>query len=245
MSSRSCAAAVPARPGPALSPYGTTAARLQALRRLVRLGLTAATLAIAAIPAAAPATGRPLQVVAFGDSLSAGYMLPADAAFPAVLQTALRGAGFDVVVANAGVSGDTSAAGLERLDWSVPDGTDAVIVELGANDMLRGLDPAATEKNLGAILARLKARNVKVLLAGMLAAPGLGADYVKRFDAMYPELADRYGVPLYGFFLAGVAQDPKLKLIDGMHPNPAGVAVIVKNILPSVETLLRSVAPKS
>ena len=245
MFSRSCAQAVPARTGPALSPYGTTAARLQALRRLVRIASMAATLAIAALPVAAPAAGRPLQVVAFGDSLSAGYMLPSDAAFPAVLQTALRGAGFDVVVANAGVSGDTSAAGLERLDWSVPEGTDAVIVELGANDMLRGLDPAATEKNLDAILARLKARKIKVLLAGMLAAPGLGADYVKRFDAMYPELADRHGVPLYGFFLTGVAQDPKLKLIDGMHPNPAGVAVMVKNILPSVETLLRSVAPKS
>jgi acyl-CoA thioesterase-1 len=232
----------PATQHSAPPPYGKAFDRLQALRRFI-----VALLAIAAawIAAGAAAEARPVRVVALGDSLSAGYQLPADDAFPTVLQKALRAAGLDVDVANAGVSGDTSAGGLERLDWSVPDGTDAVILELGANDMLRGLDPQTTQANLDTIVTRLQARGIKVLLAGMYALPSLGRDYAARFDAIYPALAKRHGVPLYPFFLAGVSQDPGLKLADGMHPNPAGVRVVVGSILPSVENLVRSVAPKS
>jgi len=138
-------------------------------------------------------------------------------------------------VANAGVSGDTSSGGLARLDWSVPDGTRLVILELGANDMLRGVAPDIAEKNLDAMLAKLKQRNIPVLLAGMRAAPNLGADYQKTFDAIYPKLAAKYAVPLYPFFLDGVAGHPDLQLEDGLHPNPKGVDVIVERILPVVE----------
>ena len=187
---------------------------------------------------------RTLQVVAFGDSLSAGYQLPEDAGFPAQLERALRADGFDVAVANAGVSGDTASGGLDRVDWSVPDGTDLVIVELGANDMLRGIDPALTRTALDGILARLKQRAINVLLAGMYAAPNLGADYAGRFAAIYPGLAKRYGVPLYPFFLAGIIGKPDLHLPDGLHPNREGVAIIVKSILPDVEAALRSLKPQ-
>ena len=202
-------------------------------RRLVLAGATLLAMAGAA-------QARPVALVALGDSLSAGYMLPADAAFPAVLEKALQAKGLDVTVANAGVSGDTAQGGLDRLDWSVPDGTDGVIVELGANDMLRGLDPAGTEKTLDTILSRLQARGIKVLLAGIYALPSLGADYEARFKAMYSTLASRHGVPLYPFFLKGVSQDAALKLSDGMHPNANGVKVMVDGILPSVEALVRS-----
>ena len=220
-------------------------AGLQALRGLVGSLMVSGILAGAmAAPGQAAASAQPIQLVAFGDSLSAGYMLPADAAFPAVLQKALRADGFNVTVANAGVSGDTAAAGLERLDWSVPEGTDAVIVELGANDMLRGLSPTTTQATLDTILARLKARGIRVLLAGMFATPSLGPDYVSAFNGLYPALARKYDVPLYPFFLTGMVQDAKLKLSDGMHPNREGVEIIVRNILPSVEALLRSIAPK-
>jgi acyl-CoA thioesterase-1 len=188
-----------------------------------------------------PAAARTIRIVAFGDSLTAGYMLPASAAFPPVLEKALKAKGHDVTVANAGVSGETAADGLARLDWSVPDGTDIVIVELGANDMLRGLDTAMTERTLGEIIARLTARHIKVLLAGMLATPSLGADYVARFDAIYPALAKQYGVTLYPFFLDGVAANPKYLLADGLHPNAAGVQVIAARILPFVETVLKEV----
>ncbi len=199
---------------------------------------------MAAMAVAAPAMARTVQLVALGDSLSAGFRLPADAAFPAVLEKALRADGLDVMVANAGVSGDTAQNGLDRLDWSVPDGTDAVIVELGANDMLRGQDPTATERVLDEIVTRLKARGIKVLLAGMYALPSLGKDYVDRFQAIYPALAKKHGVPLYPFFLQGIARDAKLNLDDGMHPNPEGVSVIVKTILPAAESLVRSVGAK-
>jgi acyl-CoA thioesterase-1 len=181
-----------------------------------------------------------MSLVALGDSLSAGYQLPADAAFPAVLEQALRTKGLDVTVANAGVSGDTAQAGLDRLDWSVPDGTDAVIVELGANDMLRGLDPAATEKTLDAILTRLQARGIKVLLAGIYALPNLGADYEARFRAIFPALAAKHAVPLYPFFLDGVTGNKALELPDGMHPNAEGVKVMVTKVLPAVEALVRA-----
>ncbi len=186
-----------------------------------------------------PALARTLQVVAFGDSLSAGYDLPADAAFPAVLERALKTDGFDAAVANAGVSGDTASGGLERVDWSVPDGTDLVIVELGANDMLRGTDPAITRAALDAIVTRLQGRGIKVLLAGMYAAPNLGADYGGRFAAIYSGLARDRKVPLYPFFLAGIVGRADLHLPDGLHPNREGVEMIVKGILPDVEAALR------
>ncbi len=181
---------------------------------------------------------RPLKLVAFGDSLTAGYMLPAESAFPAQLEKALTTKGFEVAVANAGVSGDTSTGGLDRLEWSVPDGTDGVILELGANDMLRGTDPAVTRKALDTIIARLKARGIPVLLAGMRASTNLGPDYVKTFDAIFPDLAAGYGLVLYPFFLDGVAGDPALALPDRLHPNAKGVARIVQGILPSVESFL-------
>ncbi|PSC07009.1 arylesterase [Alsobacter soli] len=186
---------------------------------------------------------RPLRVVALGDSLTAGYMLPQDAAFPEQLEKALKAQGVAVEIQNAGVSGDTASQGLERLDWSVPDGTDAVIVELGANDALRGVDPAVTRKALDEIIARLKARNIAVLLAGMYAPRNMGADYVQAFDGIYRDLAAKHGVPLYPFFLDGIAGDRALNLQDGLHPNPQGVKVIVSRILPAVTSFLNTVKP--
>lgn len=186
-----------------------------------------------------PSQARSIRLVALGDSLTAGYLLAGQDAFPNVLETALRAKGLDVVIENAGVSGDTATGGLERLDWSVPDGTDGVIVELGANDALRGLDPALTEKALDTIITRLKARKTAVLLAGMQAPRNNGADYAKAFDAIYPRLAQKHGVTLYPFFLDGIVGDPKLNLADMIHPNPAGVRVIVERILPVVEAFVR------
>jgi len=180
----------------------------------------------------------PIHVVAFGDSLTAGYGLPATEGFVPRLQAALAGTGVDATVANAGVSGDTAADGLARLDWSVPQGTDAVIVELGANDMLRGIDPAATGRTLDEILGRLAARHIAVMLCGMRAAPNLGPDYGKAFDGIYPALATKYGAGLYPFFLDGVAGDLKLVQADGLHPNAAGVDAIVRRILPAVMELI-------
>jgi acyl-CoA thioesterase-1 len=187
------------------------------------------------------AQDRPVQIVVLGDSLTAGYGLPASAAFPARLEQALRAKGLNVAVANAGVSGDTASDGLARLDWSVPEGTDAVILELGANDALRGVDPAVTRRALETILRRLKERNIPVLLCGMLAPRNLGADYGRRFDAIYPELAKAEGVLLYPFFLDGVATNAKLNLPDGLHPTAAGIDVIVARILPKVEELITRV----
>lgn len=184
---------------------------------------------------------RTLRLVAFGDSLSAGYQLgPADA-FPVVLEAALKARGHDVVVENAGVSGDTASSGLERLDWSIAEGVDAVILELGANDALRGIDPKITEAALDGILARLKARQIAVLFAGMYAPRNNGEPFVAAFDGMYRRLAAKHGVPLYPFFLEGVQGNPALNLADAMHPNPKGVRVIVERILPAVEALLEGV----
>jgi acyl-CoA thioesterase-1 len=180
----------------------------------------------------------PLRIVALGDSLSAGYLLPQKNAFPTVLERALREKGRKVEVSNAGVSGDTASGGLERLDWAVGDGADLVIVELGANDMLRGVDPSITRKALAGIIMRLKAKQIPVLLAGMVAAPGMGRDYETKFNAIYGDLAREFGVALYPFFLEGVAGDPGLLLPDGLHPNPQGVETIVRGILPGVEALL-------
>nr|WP_031355758.1 arylesterase [Mesorhizobium sp. LSJC265A00] len=180
-------------------------------------------------------------IVGFGDSLMAGFGLGPGDGFTDKLQAALRAKGHDVTVANAGVSGDTSSGGLARLDWSVPDGTRLVILELGANDMLRGVSPSITEKNLDDMLAKLKARKIAVLLAGMRAAPNLGADYQNAFDAIYPKLAAKYDVPLYPFFLDGVAGQSGLQLEDGLHPNSKGVAVMVERILPAVEKAVAAV----
>ena len=186
----------------------------------------------------------PVRILAFGDSLSAGYMLPDAAAFPSVLQRVLRAKGQDVTVINGGVSGDTATGGLARLDWTLGDGADAVILELGANDMLRGIDPVVTKQALSDILARLQAKHIKVLLAGMRATPSLGKEYGARFGAIYPALAKQYDVPLYPFFLDGMVGDDSQKLQDGVHPNARGVETIVTHILPSVEALLRTPAPK-
>ena len=188
----------------------------------------------------AVAQSRPLRVVALGDSLTAGYLLPAPAAFPAVLERALQARGLAVEIANAGVSGDTASQGLERLDWSVPDGTDAVIVELGANDALRGIDPAVTRKALETIITRLKGRGIAVMLAGMYAPRNMGAEYVAAFDGLFPDLAGRHGVPLYPFFLDGVAGETRYVMKDGLHPTADGVKVVVERILPSVERFLGS-----
>ena len=187
------------------------------------------------------AAGRPLNLVAFGDSLSAGYLLPESAAFPVVLERALKARGRSVAIANAGVSGDTSTGGLDRVDWSVPDGTDGVILELGANDMLRGTDPVITAKALDGIIARLKARRIPVLLAGMKASTNLGPDYIARFDAIYPDLAAKYGLTLYPFFLEGILGDRSSHLQDGLHPNAKGIETIVAGILPTVETFVDAI----
>jgi acyl-CoA thioesterase-1 len=198
-----------------------------------------ALLALAASLLPAMAQPRaPLKIVALGDSLTAGYGLPAAAAFPTVLQAALKARGHDVEIMNAGVSGDTAAGGLDRLDWSVPEGTHGVILELGANDMLRGLDPAQTKATLDTIVRRLKERGIPVLLAGMYASRNLGPDYVARFDAIFPELAKAHGLALYPFFLDGVAGERRLNLPDGIHPTAEGVRVIVERMLPTVEAFL-------
>ena len=181
---------------------------------------------------------KPIKMVVLGDSLSAGYGLPAGAAFPVRLQKALETKGIKVDMVNAGVSGDTSSGGRERLDWSVPDGTDAVIVELGANDALRGTDPAVTRAALSDIITKLQARKIAVLLCGMVAPPNYGADYAAKFNAIYPDLAKQFSVPLYPFFLDGVAAETRLNQADGMHPTAEGVDIVVKNILPTVEAFL-------
>ena len=193
---------------------------------------------LAILATAAAAKAEPYRIVGFGDSLMAGYGLDAGQSFPERLEKALREKGHDVVIAKAGVSGDTTSGGLSRLDWSIPDGTRLVILELGANDMLRGIGPDITEKNLDAMISRLKARNIAVLLAGMRAAPNLGPDYQAAFDAIYPRLAGKHGVAFYPFFLDGVAADRAFLLEDGMHPNAAGIDRMVEKMLPLVEKLI-------
>ena len=190
------------------------------------------------------AAERTVRIVALGDSLTAGWGLPGDAAFPARLERALKAKGLAVEVANAGVSSDTATGGLARLDWSVPEGTDAVIVELGANDMLRGTDPKITRQALTEIVHRLTARRIAVLLAGMRAAPNLGPDYGGEFEAIFSDLAAQNGVLLYPFFLDGVAAEARLNQPDGLHPTAAGIDVIVARILPKVEELVARVRGK-
>ncbi len=205
--------------------------------KLVRAVLAAA----AALAAAShPGNCAPLKILALGTSLTQGYGLPPGTEFTTVLQEKLKSDGVDATIINAGVSGDTSADGLSRLDWSLADNPKAAIVELGSNDALRGLAPAQTEKNLAAILARLKAAHVAVLLCGMRAPRNLGPEYVAQFDPVYPRLAKQYGVLFYPFILDGVALNPKLNQADGIHPNPAGVRIIVARILPDVLRLIKS-----
>lgn len=193
------------------------------------------------LAAASPVAARTIRLVVLGDSLTAGLGLPPGKAFPDRLQAALRGRGWDVDVLNAGVSGDTAADGLARYDWAVPANAGALIVELGANDMLRGLEPEATKKALSAILDKAHAARLPTLIAGMRAAPNLGAEYDRAFDAIYPALAKDHDVALYPFFLDGVAGDPKLNQADGMHPTAEGVDAIVERIAPSVEKILKQV----
>lgn len=187
-------------------------------------------------------TQAPIKLAVLGDSLSAGYGLLADAAFPARLQKALRAKGIKVDILNAGVSGDTTSAGRDRIDWSIPDGTEAVIVELGANDALRGLDPKVTRAALEDIVKQLQARKIAVMLAGMVAPPNYGPDYAAKFDTIYPDLAKAYDVPLYPFFLDGVAGQARLNQGDGIHPTAEGIDIIVAGILPAVEAFLTKVS---
>ncbi|TMJ64775.1 MAG: arylesterase [Alphaproteobacteria bacterium] len=225
--------------------YGTSAAAVERSARMfmqmlvLGAGLIAAAMGFADSQAA---EAKPIKMVVLGDSLSAGLGLSASAAFPERLQKALKSKGIDADIINAGVSGDTSSGGRDRLDWSVPEGTRAVLVELGANDALRGIDPAVTRAALADILTRLKARNISVLLCGMLAPPNYGTDYSARFNEVYPDLAKSFGVPLYPFFLEGVATEARLNQRDGIHPTAEGVDVIVKNILPTVEAFLGTIS---
>jgi acyl-CoA thioesterase-1 len=190
----------------------------------------------------AGSAAKPVKMVVLGDSLSAGLGLSAASAFPAKLQKALENKGITVDMINAGVSGDTSSSGRDRLDWSVPEGTAAVILELGANDALRGTDPAVTRAALSDILTRLKARKIAVLLCGMVAPPNYGSDYAGRFNAIFPDLAKAFDVPLYRFFLDGVAADARLNQPDGLHPTAEGVDVIVQNILPTVQAFVGTIS---
>lgn len=194
-----------------------------------------------AVLLAAPAFSSPLIIVALGDSLTAGFGLPPADGFTAKLEKALKDRGHDVDIVNAGVSGDTTSGGLARLDWSLGPDTDGVIIELGANDMLRGLPVENIRDNLDAMLEKVHARGLPVLLAGMRAAPNLGAEYGKAFDAIYPELAEKHGALLYPFFLDGVAGSAVLNQPDGLHPEAAGVDIIVERILPAVEKLIAAV----
>lgn len=193
--------------------------------------------AVMAAPVAASAA-ETYRIVAFGDSLMAGYGLAPGEAFSEKLESALKARGHDVVIANAGVSGDTSSGGLSRLDWSVPDDTDLVILGLGANDMLRGVSPEITAKNLEEMIVRLKERQIEVLVVGMLAAPNLGPDFAGAFNSIYPRLAEEHDLMLYPFLLEGVAAQPNLLLDDGMHPNADGVDRMVEGVVPLVETKL-------
>lgn len=190
----------------------------------------------------AAAEARTINLVGFGDSLMAGYQLPPGDGFPEKLQASLKAGGVDAVISNAGVSGDTTTGGLARIDWSVPDGTDGVILELGANDALRGIPPEASEKNLDEMITRLKDRGIAVLLAGMIAPPNMGGDYAARFNPIYQKLADKHGLPLYPFFLDGVALDAGLKLEDGMHPNAKGVDIMVEKMEPIVTKFVETIS---
>ena len=198
-----------------------------------------------ALAATAPVRAETINIVGFGDSLMAGYELAPSDAFPVQLEAALREKGHDVSIANAGVSGDTSTGGLARLDWSVPDDTHAVLLELGANDALRGISPQETQRNIDEMITRLKDRGIAVLLVGILAPPNMGDDYGDKFNRIYADLAAQHDVPLYPFFLDGVALQPELDIGDGMHPNAKGVAVMVSRFLPFAEDLISNMPVKN
>lgn len=207
-----------------------------------KVGLLHIAVIAGSLLASSMAQAATLNLVGFGDSLMSGYQLPPGDGFPEKLQAALKAKGEDVAITNAGVSGDTSTGGLARIDWSVPDGTNGVILELGANDALRGIPPEETEKNLDAMITRLKERGIPVLLAGMMAPPNMGADYAARFNPIYEKLAQKHQVPLYAFFLDGVVMDASLKLEDGMHPNSKGVDVMVQKMEPAVTNFIRTIS---
>lgn len=190
------------------------------------------------VAATGPSFADPFRIVGFGDSLMAGYQLEAGAGFTDRLEQVLKERGYEVNVANAAVSGDTTSGGLSRLDWSVSDDADLVILELGANDMLRGIKPEVTERNLEQMIQRLKERNIRILLVGMYAAPNLGAEFIDRFDAIYPRLAEKHDLPLVPFFLEGVITNASLMLEDGMHPNAEGVQRMVETVLPAVAAIV-------
>jgi acyl-CoA thioesterase I len=218
---------------------------VKARRGLDRLAQVVAILALVNVFVGLPSGGgskaetqKPLHIVAFGDSLFSGYGLRSSQAFPAQLQKELEARGHNVVVSNAGVAGDTTSDGLKRLAWAVPDNTDAVILEFGANDALRGMDPKQARANLEKIVAKLQERHLPILIAGMRSPANWGDHYSDDFDSIFPELARNHGLILYPFFLDGVVFDTKLNQDDGMHPNPKGVAEIIKRIMPSVEQLI-------
>src|SRR5882724_7412943 len=226
--------------------YGTFTAAVERLARMYAhilvLAIVSVTMGTASAETPAVKMTKPIKVVVLGDSLSAGLGLSASSAFPVRLQKSLKFKGVEVDMVNAGVSGDTTSGGRDRLDWSVAEGTEAVILELGANDALRGIDPKDTRAALSDILTRLKARGIAVLLCGMVAPPNYGSDYSARFNAIYPDLAKSFNVPLYPFFLDGVAADARLNQADGLHPTAEGVDVIVRNILPTVQAFLGAIS---
>lgn len=193
----------------------------------------------------ASAQQREVVLVGLGDSLMAGYQLPQADSLTAKLAERLKAEGLPVRIENAAVSGDTSQGGLSRVDWSVPDGTDGVILELGANDALRGIAPEQTEKNLEQIVTRLKARGIHVMLVGMLAPPNMGGDYAERFNRIYPRLAEEHDLVFYPFVLDGVVTEARLKLEDGMHPNADGVAVMAERMAPAARKLVEAILSDS
>lgn len=213
--------------------YGGFAAAVNS-RIAALLALVLCLAAGAAHAQSGPAQSGPVKIAVLGDSLAAGYGVKPDQAFPARLQAALQRRARNVTILNHGVSGDTTAGGVERIDWMLADKPDIVLVELGGNDALRGSDPAGTERNLDAIITKLKDAGVTVWLAGMLAPRNYGPEYAAQFDGLYKRLADKHSVPLYPFFLDGVAQDPALNQADGIHPNPKGVDIVVERILPFI-----------
>lgn len=216
--------------------------RFKGFRRAFHAVTAIMCLALGVATAPRPASAADaVTLVGFGDSLMAAYNLQASEGFPAQLEATLRERGHDVTIIDAGVSGDTTSGGLARLDWSIPDGVDGVILELGANDALRGLPPEKTRENLEAMIARLKQRGIAVLLAGMLAPPNMGAGYETAFNAIYPELAAKYDVPLYPFFLDGVTGNPDMLLSDGMHPNTSGINTMVEKFVPVAEEFLAEI----
>ena len=205
--------------------YGRFAALVKSLLLVLLLGLGSGL---------ANAQSAPIKIAVLGDSLAAGYGIKPEQAFPVRLEAVLKAQGRNVTILNQGVSGDTTAGGLDRLDWMLADKPDIVLVELGGNDALRGIDPAVTEKNLAALVEKLQAAHVTVWLAGMMAPRNLGSDYVAAFDGLYKRIADKYNVPLYPFILDGVAQDASLNQADGIHPNPRGAEIVADKLLPFV-----------